>query len=474
MSNTTRGIRLFAPPGRVLLLVAFSLLLSILVTTFVPQTQPPMGEAAETSYYVAPDGDDLNPGTIDRPWRTLSKAALELQPGDTLLIRGGEYREQLLAARSGEPGAYITFKAYPGEQVVVRGNDATEQNGVFVPAKSYLVFEGLTVRGFHQGFNCQAPGHHIVISHNVFENNLSAGIASSGHASGTAKDCCDYLTIEDNTIRNNGYHLNGTPATSPGEGWGSGITLQPNSDPYLFDSNYNQFHTIIRRNTIYHNYDGTGGDVDNDPDHSEGHGIITDRGGDLPPLLIENNVIFDNGGVCIAPLGSQNVWIVGNTCYQNGSDPLFAPQDVQGEIVGFDTKVTAIKNLHVLNNIAYARAGKRITLFPDSDPYRLDMRSNVWFGSILQDSMSPFGDDYVFQDPRFVNPSIDPQVADFHLQASSPAIGAGTSMLPAGIQVDDHDGTVRPENGRYDAGAYEYAGVITSTLPGANPTSQGQ
>lgn len=59
----------------------------------------------------------------------------------------------------------------------------------------------------------------------------------------------------------------------------------------------------------------------------------------------------------------------------------------------------------------------------------------------------------VFDDPQFVNPSVDPTVADFHLLADSPAIGAGMDGL--------------------DIGAYEYTGgVQPSPTPTPTATSQ--
>ncbi len=56
-------------------------------------------------------------------------------------------------------------------------------------------------------------------------------------------------------------------------------------------------------------------------------------------------------------------------------------------------------------------------------------------------------------DPLFVNPSVDPAVADFHLKAGSPAIDAGTS---AGATAVDFDGNARPFGAGIDMGAYEY------------------
>ena len=49
-------------------------------------------EAKESgkSYYVATTGDDSNPGTKDRPFRTIQKAVGAVKPGDTVRIKAGE------------------------------------------------------------------------------------------------------------------------------------------------------------------------------------------------------------------------------------------------------------------------------------------------------------------------------------------------------------------------------------------------
>ncbi len=61
----------------------------------------------ETVYYVArehPDCDDANPGTADRPWATIGRAAEVLQPGQKVVIHAGIYREQVQPARGGRLG----------------------------------------------------------------------------------------------------------------------------------------------------------------------------------------------------------------------------------------------------------------------------------------------------------------------------------------------------------------------------------
>ena len=83
-------------------------------------------DALAGTYYVSPQGADSAPGTLDRPFRTLQKAAGVLQPGDTCCVRAGTYRESVALTRSGTEGKPIRFAAYPGEIVLLRGTDPLE------------------------------------------------------------------------------------------------------------------------------------------------------------------------------------------------------------------------------------------------------------------------------------------------------------------------------------------------------------
>jgi hypothetical protein len=447
------------------------LLTSPIFSVFLGSHLGATAHAAGASYFVSTKGLDSNPGTYDRPWLTIYKATRTVQPGDTVQVRGGKYREFLRVLTSGTASAPITFKAYPGETVILEGDDATQPAGVMFNGKSYVLVENLTIQGFKQGVSCEAPGHHLTVKGNIIQYNFSAGVSSAGSVSGSL-DACDYLTVESNVIHHNGFHLNGQLATGSGEGWSSAVSINPDYAPYHYDSDYSKFHIIIRGNTIYHNYDGTGGDADNDTDHSEGHGVIIDKGGvNSPPALIENNVIFDNGGECIHPLGSHNIWAVGNTCYKNAADPLAGWPNTQAEIAGYSTinggERILLKNVHVLNNIACADDRKQITYFPDiniDDPSEVDMRNNLWYGNPYREDFSPYGTDYAFAPPSFVNATTDPEVADFRLNRGSRAIDLGTSQLGADIQQYDFDGTTRPLGDGYDAGAYEYVSSGQATV----------
>ena len=56
------------------------------------------------TYHVSqrsPQASDAAPGTVERPWRSISKAAETVQPGDNVVIHAGVYREHVRPGRSG-------------------------------------------------------------------------------------------------------------------------------------------------------------------------------------------------------------------------------------------------------------------------------------------------------------------------------------------------------------------------------------
>ena len=78
------------------------------------------------TYYVdgqAKNADDNGPGTAERPFRTIGKAAQLLQPGERVVIAEGVYRECVRPARGGSgPEAMISYEAAPGAKVVIKGS----------------------------------------------------------------------------------------------------------------------------------------------------------------------------------------------------------------------------------------------------------------------------------------------------------------------------------------------------------------
>jgi hypothetical protein len=92
-------------------------------------TEFPFWEQSTTfskTYYVdqrAAAADDSGPGTKERPFRTVGKAAQVLQPGERVVIAEGTYREFVSPARGGSgPDKMIGYEAAPGAKVVITGS----------------------------------------------------------------------------------------------------------------------------------------------------------------------------------------------------------------------------------------------------------------------------------------------------------------------------------------------------------------
>jgi hypothetical protein len=79
------------------------------------------------TYYVdntSTNADDNGPGSSEKPFRTINKAAQVLQPGERVVIASGTYRECVRPARGGTgPTQMISYEAAPGAKVFIKGSD---------------------------------------------------------------------------------------------------------------------------------------------------------------------------------------------------------------------------------------------------------------------------------------------------------------------------------------------------------------
>jgi hypothetical protein len=83
--------------------------------------------AFSKTYYVdntSGSADDSGPGNKTRPFRTISKAAQVLEPGERVVIAAGTYRECVSPARGGSgPTRMVSFEAAPGAKVFIKGSE---------------------------------------------------------------------------------------------------------------------------------------------------------------------------------------------------------------------------------------------------------------------------------------------------------------------------------------------------------------
>ena len=78
--------------------------------------------------HVAINGSDASPGTPAAPLRTIQRAADLAQPGDTVTVHAGVYRERVNPPRGGESDTKrIVYQAASGEQVVITGSEVVKK-----------------------------------------------------------------------------------------------------------------------------------------------------------------------------------------------------------------------------------------------------------------------------------------------------------------------------------------------------------
>ena len=77
---------------------------------------------AET-FHVSPAGDDRAAGTAAAPFRTVQRGAEAAQPGDTVLVASGIYRERVAPPRGGADGKPIIFRSAELRKAVIKGSE---------------------------------------------------------------------------------------------------------------------------------------------------------------------------------------------------------------------------------------------------------------------------------------------------------------------------------------------------------------
>lgn len=75
-------------------------------------------------YHVSVNGDDDNPGSESKPFKTITAAANIARPGSTITVHEGIYRERVDPPRGGTSDENrITYRSSPGEKVVIKGSE---------------------------------------------------------------------------------------------------------------------------------------------------------------------------------------------------------------------------------------------------------------------------------------------------------------------------------------------------------------
>ncbi len=364
---------------------------------------------AGNTYYVATTGSDANPGTETQPFRTLTQGVSVLIPGDTLYILSGTYAESLIdnipagiswstpVTVAAAPGHTVTLKSDPGANFVLH----------FQGPQQYIVIDGLVLDATNVTYDAvkitagggQGAAHHIRLIRCEVKYSHGQGVL-------VAEIGADWNEFIDLNAHDNG-------ATDLDHGL------------YISTS-----HNLVEKSTVHHNA-GYGVHVYN--------GYV---GQSADNNIVRNNQVYDNNqsqgygaGILLAS-GDSNIaynnLIWGSSHYVglqigfSASNPMAYNNTIYNNHYGVDIGSSS-SNAVIQNNIVYSSSASNY--------------ANRGVGTVADHNL-------IGTNPSFVNAA----AADFRLQWGSPAIDAGVTVSSV---TTDIAGSLRPQGGGYDLGAFE-------------------
>ena len=428
------------------------------------------------------------------PGGSISAAAKQAQPGDTVLVHAGTYNEKVTLTRSGTSAAPITFQADSG--VTVTGQSiGFDLSGV----------QWTTIQGFRIT-STTAQGIRLILSGNV--SLISNTVESAGDRGIYLRDSSN-VTLTNNTVSNSTsygiYAQNGASLTisggqvtksgKPSSGltrkgiylYGcssslvKGVTVDQNTDSGIYLASGTT--TVRIEGNIAHDnargytraapgieIRGTTGNtiIGNRSYSNEDTGIQLYTGADNN--LVANNVLYKNGDHGVDNLDSSQSSIIGNSVFGNVTAGI--------NVEGTSSNATIANNVSVDNGINSPRTKGNIRVDSTakataSANYNLVYLSTsgtmyTWGTSLyptlaaLQSANPGVETNGLSADPLWAGSGS----GDFHLRAGSPAIDAANSGV-IGAQAVDLEGTARvddpgtPNTGSGlrpydDRGAFEY------------------
>jgi parallel beta-helix repeat protein len=426
------------------------------------------------TYYVSTSGKAGNPGTLERPLRTLTAAVTRLKAGDEIVVRGGVYREVVtIWQKSGRETAPIRLRVQAGEKAILDGTGASSNGVIVIGHSAYVHVDGFEIRNGRNAGIYIYDSHHVEVRENTVHDCGGHGI--NANSSGEAKAG----TTHDIVIANNVVYrcvLQNRAKTAKSSWMQAVSAIRANrveiSGNYVYE-NYGEGidyilsdNGTIRGNRVRDNY-SINLYLDNAQSTTVDGNLVWcsadtafHRNGEPPggiaaanekykeqnplnQLTVSNNVVLrchsgfsysesEYGG------GLHNTVITNNVFY--GTD--YASIWVRGRSNTHDTTVVA-------NNVFFQKYGRPYASVPTRG---LLFRNNAWFGGGDPASIKR-GEGDVRADPLLVNAG-GGAAADYRLKPGSPLIDAGSAD---GAVPRDFFGTRRAGRGKgRDIGVHEY------------------
>ena len=145
------------------------------------------------AFFVSPSGNDTYPGTIDQPFKTISKGLTTIANNGLLYLRGGTYSQSgnLTLNRTGITNRAIRIWAYPGEVPVVDGVGSASD--LIKISGNWYHLKGIEVKNAtHNGINIS--GHSNIVENCAAYDNGNTGLHITGGQSGSVYPSYNLIT----------------------------------------------------------------------------------------------------------------------------------------------------------------------------------------------------------------------------------------------------------------------------------------
>ncbi len=456
----------------------------------------------QINYYVADSGSNNNNGLSDvAPFLTINKAISMVNPGDTILVMNGTYRNVgygtvdtstnsnmnnqhvVTINKSGEEGAYITLKNYPNHSPKIEFDG---KGGIQISNDmNYIIVEGFEVQGpaanitysqaiadrnykvqvaedldsltnyNHSYFSGKGiwggygAHKHIIIRNNIVYNTCGSGIRFNDS---------DYITIEYNTVYNATW-------------WTSSASSAIVFAETIAESGDNSIDVkmIMRGNVVYNNWNRIPFYKTQDPDNSgntnpnygaadyndilDGQGLYVTRSDTNynGTFLFENNICANNGknGINFDNSLAASAIYQNNTLYFNGVHEIIQDNSVaagnpahRGQKVA-GIKANKVKNATAINNIVVTRDNIFSALEFNNMSGSYNANNNIFLNGKLK---NPNGETNEFDNTNIIN--------------SDPSFVSVPTIVNGAIDISQTNFNLMADSPAINAGDNNYAPLI--------------
>lgn len=399
----------------------------VLTAVLFPYLAPPLLAA---DFYIAPGGSNANDGSFANPWGGFDFAIDNLDPGDTLFVRGGTYnlnqRIRIQSSEGGTSSSPINIWAQPGETPILDFDGMTTSwggssgRGIQIDeGADWLHIKGLTIQNARDN-GIWSGGNHGVFEQTITRWNGDSGLQLSGTASNNLILNAD--SYENYDPSNNGENADGFAIKFSDLGPGNvvrGARAWGNSDDGWDMWQSVQGGVLVEDSWAFDNgrilprfYDKELlEDNDLTPGNFNGDGNGFKLGQDSGPHVLNRVLAWENAVRGIDINGNGFGVVVSNSTVYNS-----------GRNWQFDESSSETVNQHILrNNISFA--GRNSDTFESgvTDSF------NTWNGISVDAADFLSLDDTIARGPRQADGSLP--VSDFlRLAPGSNLIDAGTDV----------------------------------------------